>query len=44
MRGGDAVALAGEVDHVIGVDTHMDTHTAALCDARQGAVAAAGDG
>jgi len=28
------VALAGEVDHVIGVDTHMDTHTAALCDAR----------
>ena len=28
------MALAGEVDHVIGVDTHMDTHTAALCDAR----------
>jgi transposase len=34
MRGGDAVALAGEVDHVIGAGTHRDTHTAALCDAR----------
>ena len=26
--------LAGDADLVIGVDTHLDTHTAALCDAR----------
>jgi len=28
------VNLAGDADLVIGVDTHLDTHTAALCDAR----------
>ena len=26
--------LAGDADLIIGVDTHLDTHTAALCDAR----------
>jgi transposase len=28
------VGLAGDADLVIGVDTHLDTHTAAICDAR----------
>jgi transposase len=28
------VALADEIDYVVGVDTHLDTHTAAVCDAR----------
>jgi transposase len=28
------VSKAGEADLVIGVDTHLDTDTAALCDAR----------
>jgi transposase len=32
------VALIDEVDYVVGVDTHMDTHTAAVCDARGRAV------
>ena len=30
--------LAGQVDHVIGVDTHRDTNTAAVVDAATGAV------
>jgi len=38
MHGGDAVALSDEADYVVGVDTHMDTHTAAVCDARGRAV------
>jgi len=33
------VNLAGDADLVIGVDTHLDTHTAAMCDA-QGRVVA----
>ena len=33
------VSLAGDADLVIGVDTHLDTHTAALCDGRGRAVA-----
>jgi transposase len=28
------VSLAGDADLIIRVDTHLDTHTAALCDAR----------
>jgi transposase len=28
------VSLAGDADWIIGVDTHLDTHTAALCDGR----------
>jgi len=28
------VILAAEADMIIGVDTHLDTHTAAICDAR----------
>jgi len=32
--------LAGLVDVVIGVDTHKDTHTAAVVDARTGGVLA----
>ena len=32
------MALTDEVDYVVGVDTHMDTHTAAVCDARGRAV------
>jgi hypothetical protein len=28
------VSKAVEADLIIGVDTHLDTHTAALCDAR----------
>jgi transposase len=28
------VSLAGEAEWIIGVDTHLDTHTAAICDAR----------
>lgn len=32
------MALTDEVDYVVGVDTHMGTHTAAVCDARGGAV------
>jgi transposase len=31
---GDAVTFTSEIDLVAGVDTHLDTHTAALCDAR----------
>ena len=31
--------LADRVDAVIGVDTHTDTHTAAICDARGGVLA-----
>jgi hypothetical protein len=31
--------LAGRVDAVIGVDTHCDTHTAALLDPNGGALA-----
>lgn len=30
--------LAGRVDHVIGVDTHRDTHSAAILDPTGGAV------
>ena len=30
--------LAGVVDFVVGVDTHRDTHTAAVVDARTGGV------
>lgn len=33
---GGPVPLAGQVDLVVGVDTHTDTHTAAICDARGG--------
>jgi transposase len=33
------VSLAGDADWIIGVDTHLDTHTAALCNARGRAVA-----
>jgi transposase len=33
------VSLAGDADWIIGVDTHLDTHTAALCDGRGRAVA-----
>ena len=32
------MALSDEADYVVGVDTHMDTHTAAVCDARGRAV------
>jgi hypothetical protein len=28
------VRLAGHAGLIIGVDTHLDTHTAAICDAR----------
>ena len=28
------MALASEIGYVVGVDTHMDTHTAAVCDGR----------
>ena len=28
------MSLAGDADLIIGVDTHLDTHTAAICDAR----------
>ena len=33
------MSLAGDADLIIGVDTHLDTHTAALCDGRGRAVA-----
>jgi len=33
------VSLAGDADLIIGVDTHLDTHTAAICDGRGRAVA-----
>jgi transposase len=33
------VDLAGDADLIIGVDTHLDTHTAAICDARGRAMA-----
>jgi hypothetical protein len=26
------VSLTGDADLIIGVDTHLDTHTAAICD------------
>ena len=32
------MSLAGDADLIIGVDTHLDTHTAAICDARGRAV------
>jgi hypothetical protein len=32
------VSLAEDADLIIGVDTHLDTHTAAICDARGRAV------
>jgi hypothetical protein len=32
------MSKAAEADLVVGVDTHLDTHTAALCDARGRAV------
>jgi hypothetical protein len=32
------VSLAEDADLGIGVDTHLDTHTAAICDARGRAV------
>ena len=32
------MSLAGDADLIIGVDTHLDTHTAALCDTRGRAV------
>lgn len=35
--------LAERVDHVIGVDTHRDAHTAAVVEAATGAVVAATD-
>jgi transposase len=28
------MSIAGDADLVVGVDTHLDTHTAAICDAR----------
>ena len=28
------MSQTGEAELVVGVDTHLDTHTAALCDAR----------
>ena len=28
------MALVDEVDYVVGAGTHMDTHTAAVCDTR----------
>jgi transposase len=31
---GDAVSIAGDTGLIAGVDTHRDTHTAAVCDAR----------
>jgi transposase len=33
-EGGSAVGLGGDIELVVGVDTHLDTHTAALCDGR----------
>jgi len=33
------MSLSSDADWIIGVDTHLDTHTAALCDARGRAVA-----
>jgi transposase len=33
-EGGIVVSRAGEPDLIVGVDTHLDTHTAAICDAR----------
>ena len=33
------VSLAGDAELIIGVDTRLDTHTAAICDARGRAVA-----
>ena len=33
------MSLAGDAELIIGVDTHLDTHTAALCDGRGRAVA-----
>jgi hypothetical protein len=32
------VNLAGDADLIIGVDTHLDTHTAAICDGRGRAI------
>jgi transposase len=31
---GDAVSIADDTGLIVGVDTHLDTHTAAICDAR----------
>jgi hypothetical protein len=33
------VSIAADTGLVVGVDTHLDTHTAALCDARGRALA-----
>jgi transposase len=33
-EGGHVVSIAADTGLVVGVDTHLDTHTAALCDAR----------
>jgi transposase len=33
-QGGHVVSIAADTGLVVGVDTHLDTHTAALCDAR----------
>ena len=33
------MGLGGDIELVVGVDTHLDTHTAALCDSRGRAVA-----
>ena len=32
--GGDELSIAEDAGLVVGVDTHRDTHSAALCDAR----------
>jgi transposase len=31
---GDTMSIAEDTDLIVGVDTHLDTHTAAICDAR----------
>jgi transposase len=33
-EGGNSVSVADDTGLVVGVDTHLDTHTAAICDAR----------
>jgi transposase len=38
-QGGHVVSIAADTGLVVGVDTHLDTHTAALCDARGRALA-----
>jgi transposase len=34
IEGGDAVSVTDDAGLVVGVDTHLDSHTAAVCDAR----------